>query len=64
MTAARRPLGPSSRLGLASWSGFPTRRPDAERKVMVDGLAQERAGLRNHWNARIAGAPVAAEKGT
>jgi hypothetical protein len=35
----------------------------AERKVVFDGLAQERADFRNHWNARIEGAHVAAEKG-
>ncbi len=35
----------------------------AERKIIFDCLAQERADFRNHWNARFEGAHVPAEKG-
>ena len=35
----------------------------AERKLIFECLAQERADIRNHWNARFEGAHVPAEQG-
>jgi hypothetical protein len=35
----------------------------AERKIIFDCLAQERADFRNYWNARLEGVHVPAEDG-
>ncbi len=35
----------------------------AERKIIFDHLAQERADFRKYWNARCEGVHVPAEKG-
>jgi len=35
----------------------------AERKLIFECLAQERADIRNHWNARFEGAQAPAEQG-